>query len=60
MSVNFIHPNSLYLTVHRAHSLSLRQDGKSVHAFVKAAIPGTGIVHKTEVDNLSHSKYQLI
>lgn len=51
VSVNFIQPNSLYLTIHRATGLSLRQDGKSVHAFVKAAIPGTGIVHKTEVQD---------
>lgn len=50
VSVNFIHPNSLYLTIHRAEGLSLRRDGKPTHAFVKAAIPGTGTVHKTQVE----------
>ncbi|XP_005105452.1 synaptotagmin-like protein 2 [Aplysia californica] len=49
ISLNFLKPQSLFLTVHGAYGLSRRQDGKPVHAMVKCTVPGSGSVHKTQV-----------
>ena len=50
VSLNYIKPQSLLLTIHSAEGLSKRKDGLAAQAMVKCSIPGSGLeVYKTQV-----------
>ncbi|GFN90833.1 synaptotagmin-9 [Plakobranchus ocellatus] len=49
VSLKFLGPQSLFLTVHGATGLSRRRDGHVAQAFVKVSVPGLGAVFKTEI-----------
>ena len=52
VSLKFLPPQSLFLTVHGASGLSRRRDGHVAQAFVKVSVPGLGAVFKTGVTKM--------